>query len=225
MNRWFITGTDTEIGKTHVSCALVRHLASLGYTVAGLKPVASGCHRTPDGLRNEDALALMQAANTHWPYEVVNPVALEPAIAPHLAAQQAGIEIDPDAIARAVAGVSADFIVVEGVGGWCVPLVGGHMLADLARRLADEVILVVGMRLGCISHALLTARAIEQDGMRLRGWIANRIDPDMPVYGGNLETLESKLRAPLIATMDWAPQGGELDIRCMIPARPGGTQY
>ena len=225
MKRWFVTGTDTEIGKTHVSCALVRHLASLGHSVTGLKPVASGCHRTPDGLRNEDALALMEAANTPLPYEVVNPAALEPAVAPHLAAQQAGVVIDPDAIAAAVAGVTADFIVVEGVGGWCVPLGGGHMLADLARRLADEVILVVGMRLGCINHALLTARAIEQDGMRLRGWIANRIDPDMPMFAGNLDTLEKLLPVPLIATMDWAPRGGGLDIRDMIPASQGASQY
>jgi len=201
MRRWFITGTDTEIGKTYVACALVRQLAQEGYRVAALKPLASGCEGMPGGLRNSDALALMRAANVELPYDQVNPVALEPAIAPHIAARQAGVRIDPDAIAAATRQIDADCLVVEGVGGWCVPLGQGWMLADLAARMADAVILVVGLRLGCLNHALLSAHQIQGDGMPLAGWIANILDPDMTALRDNLETLDESLPAPRLGTM------------------------
>jgi dethiobiotin synthetase len=215
VKRWFITGTDTESGKTFVTCALARYLVRQGYRVAALKPVASGCVSTPRGLRNEDALALMNAVNVALPYEQVNPVALEPAIAPHIAARQAGREIDFDLIEAAAAGVDADYLLVEGAGGWCVPMGKGRLLADLAARIADEVILVVGMQLGCINHALLTAGQIGRDGMRLLGWVANCRDPAMASYAENLATLESMMAAPLLATLDWAPGGGELAVNCL----------
>jgi dethiobiotin synthetase len=213
MKRWFITGTDTEIGKTRVTCALIRHLAGQGYRVAGMKPVASGCQSTPKGPRNDDALALMRAANVILPYELVNPVALEPAIAPHIAAEQAGVAIDLDLISSIASEVRADYLLVEGVGGWCVPLGGGNMLADLVRRIADEVILVVGMRLGCINHALLSARQIERDGIPLRGWVANCIDPEMPASAENRQTLQSLMPVPLLATLPWARRGGEIIMK------------
>jgi dethiobiotin synthetase len=207
VKRWFITGTDTGIGKTHVACALARHLVNEGFRVAAMKPVASGCAPTPAGLRNDDALALMRAANVELPYGQVNPVALEPAIAPHIAAEQAGLAIDFERIEAAASTVDADYLLVEGVGGWCVPLGGGRMLAELARRLTDAVILVVGMRLGCINHALLTAAQIGNEGPPLLGWIANRVDPAMPAYPENLATLTAMMPAPLLATLDWTPAG------------------
>ena len=209
MKRWFITGTDTEIGKTWVACALVRHLVASGRSVAVMKPVASGCQRTPEGLRNEDALALMHASNLRQRYEEVNPVALEPAIAPHIAAQQAGVAIDPERLSAIARKQQADTLVVEGVGGWCVPLGDGLMLADLARALADEVVLVVGVRLGCINHALLTADRIQRDGFALMGWIANLLEPDMPALEENLSTLEARLPVPRLGTVAFGDKKGD----------------
>jgi len=203
MKRWFVTGTDTEIGKTVVACALIRHLAAAGYRVAGMKPVASGCERTPAGLRNADALGLMAASNVELPYETVNPFAYEPAIAPHIAAQRAGRPIDPDLVARLAGSVEADCLVIEGVGGWMVPIGHGRLLADLARATADGVIIVVGMRLGCINHALLTAAQVLRDGLDLKGWIANHVDPGMQAQAENLESLQALMPCPLLGTVRW----------------------
>jgi len=205
MKRLFITGTDTEIGKTYVARALIAQLVKEGHAVAGLKPIASGCVRTSQGLRNEDAVALMAAANVTLAYNVVNPYAFEPAIAPHIAAGDAGQTIDIQKITAAASTIEADYLVVEGVGGWCVPLGGGRLLAELARAIADEVILVVGMRLGCINHALLTASQVKRDDMPLTGWIANHVDPDMQVQAENLETLRSLMPAPLLGVLPWSP--------------------
>jgi dethiobiotin synthetase len=210
VKRWFITGTDTEIGKTYVSAALIRYLAGRGCRVAGMKPVASGCETTANGLRNEDALALMAAANVELPYEVVNPYAFEPAIAPHIAAQKAGRSIDIETIGTLAQSIEADYLVVEGVGGWCVPLDEGVLLAGMAKALADEVIIVVGMRLGCINHGLLTAAQVERDGMPLKGWIANHVDPDMQAQSENLATLKSLMPAPLLGVLPWSTSEGPL---------------
>jgi len=204
MKRWFITGTDTEIGKTYAACALIRHLAGQGFSVAAMKPVASGCQKTGAGLRNDDALNLMAAANVSVPYEVVNPFAYEPAIAPHIAAERAGQPIDVDKISALAQTIEADYLVIEGVGGWCVPLGGGRLLAELAKAVADEVIIVVGMRLGCINHALLTAAQVERDGLPLKGWIANHVDPDMQVQAENLETLQTLMQAQLLGVLPWS---------------------
>lgn len=203
MKRWFITGTDTEIGKTYVSSALIEHLVDKGHRVAGMKPVASGCVKTADGLRNEDALRLMAAANVELPYEVVNPYAFEPAIAPHIAAEKAGQEIDPALVSSRAESIEADYLIIEGVGGWCVPLGNGRMLVELARATADEVILVIGMRLGCINHGLLTAAQIERDGCILKGWIANHVDPDMQVQSENIKTLQALMPCPMLGSMPW----------------------
>ena len=206
MKRWFITGTDTEIGKTVVASALIRHLTGQGHRVAGMKPVASGCVSTSDGLRNEDALSLIAAANVDLPYELVNPYVFEPAIAPHIAAQEAGQSIDIDKIRLCADKIDADYLVIEGVGGWCVPLGNGFLLPELVGAIADEVILVVGMRLGCINHGLLTAGRILQDGMKLKGWIANYVDPDMQVQSENLETLQALMPCPLLGVLPWTNQ-------------------
>ncbi len=212
MKRWFVTGTDTGVGKTHAACALVRRIGRQGYRVAGLKPVASGCEDLGEGLRNEDALALMAAANVDLPYEQVNPYAFEPAIAPHLAAAQAGVRIDPGAIAGVVADVEADWLIVEGAGGWSVPLGEDLMFADLARVVCEEVILVVGLRLGCINHALLSAEQVARDGFRLAGWVANTLDPGMPMLRENIRAIRSRLAAPLLGVLPW-DRGGTAPVQ------------
>lgn len=205
MRRWFITGTDTGVGKTHAVCHLIRESAAAGQRVAGMKPIASGCVRTKDGLRNEDAEAMMAAANVTLDYDRVNPYAFEPAIAPHIAAEQAGTFIDPERIAQTADAIEADELFIEGAGGWCVPIGDGRLLPDLVRPLTDQVILVVGLKLGCINHALLAERQIERDGFRLVGWIANTLDPEMPVLQENIDSLRASLAAPLLKTLPWEP--------------------
>jgi dethiobiotin synthetase len=172
----FITGTDTEVGKTVVATALVRAFVSRGLRVAAMKPVASGSQRTPQGLRNEDALALMAASNVAAPYERINPYCFEPAISPHIAAEEASIAIDLAHIQRNFADLAAapaDYVIVEGAGGWLAPIGSRTTMKDLANALDLPVVLVVGVRLGCINHALLTKLAIESHGARFAGWIAN----------------------------------------------------
>lgn len=203
MNGWFITGTDTDCGKTLVATALVHRLRREGRSVAVMKPVASGCHSTGHGLRNDDALSLMAASGLGHDYQRVNPYAFAPPIAPHVAAAQAGVRIDRDrlvGIASALA-EEADALVVEGAGGWRVPLGDDWDMADLALALELPVILVVGMRLGCLNHALLSAEAITRDGCRLAGWVANGIDPAMSVPADNLATLQRRLGAPCLGVI------------------------
>ena len=203
MRRWFITGTDTEIGKTRVASVLICHLVAAGHRVAGMKPVASGCENTDAGLRNDDALKLIAASNVDLPYETVNPFAFAPAIAPHIAAREAGEVIDVSRISALANTIKADYLIIEGVGGWCVPLGKDSMLAELAEATAEEVIIVVGLRLGCINHALLTAAQVNRDGMKIKGWIANHVDPEMHFQSENIATLQALMPCPLLATLPW----------------------
>ena len=197
---WFVAGTDTEIGKTFVACALLHALRDQGYSAIGMKPVAAG---TDLNGRNDDVEALIAAASVEAPRELVNPYLFAPAIAPHIAALEADRPIDLERIAQSFAALRplADAIVVEGVGGFCVPLGPQVDAADLAQRLALPVILVVGMRLGCINHALLSAQAIAARGLTLAGWVANRIDPQMARFDENLASLEARLTAPLLGVI------------------------
>ncbi len=206
----FITGTDTGVGKTLVACALLRRLHAEGQSAAGFKPVAAGARRTPQGLRNEDAEALLAESAPGLRYEEVNPYCLEPAVAPHLAARAAGIAIDRAALdgAHGHLAQSHDWVVVEGAGGWRVPLNTRHDFADWVEQRGWPVLLVVGMRLGCINHALLSAEAIRRR-TRLAGWVANLLPPVMPELAGNLETLRASLLAPLIGVV---PTGADLPI-------------
>ena len=199
----FIAGTDTGVGKTFFSCALLHALRDEGLRALGMKPVASGCERTPQGLRNEDALALIAASDPQPNYAMCNPYAFEPAIAPHLAAVDANIDIDFSRIESAHAHLAAraDCVVVEGVGGWRVPLSDSLEAADIPRRLNLPVILVVGLRLGCINHARLSARAILDDGCELLGWIGNAIDPAMERRQDNIKTLRRLLPAPFLGVL------------------------
>ncbi|MEH6586951.1 MAG: dethiobiotin synthase [Halioglobus sp.] len=195
---YFVTGTDTEVGKTAVSCALLQAAADQGMSTAAVKPVAAGCDERG---HNEDALQLMASMTAELDYAQVNPVALEPAIAPHLAAAQAGKNIQASRLAGLCRGVmmsGADFVLIEGAGGWRVPISSRETLADLAKQLQVGVILVVGMRLGCINHALLTAEAVRRDGLRLAGWVANEPGERMTCYAENLDTLQRLLPAPFL---------------------------
>lgn len=195
---FFVTGTDTEIGKTTIAAGLLHAARLAGLSTAAAKPVASGCVLTADGLRNDDALALLGECSLTLRYDEVNPQAFEPAIAPHLAAREAGVLLDVAALQRPVQAIldkCADFTLVEGAGGWRVPLAGQATLSDLAIALKLPVILVVGVRLGCINHALLTAEAILRDGLSLAGWVANVVDPHTSRLEDNLATLAQRLPA------------------------------
>jgi dethiobiotin synthetase len=195
---WFVTGTDTGVGKTAISCALLVAAREAGLKTAAIKPVAAG---SDEAGHNEDALQLMECMTEPLEYEQVNPVALTAAIAPHIAAQQEDRTLKVSQLAGLCRGVmsgEADFVLIEGAGGWRVPINARETLADLAVQLQVGVILVVGMRLGCINHALLTAEAIARDGLKLVGWIANQPEEAMPCYQENLETLQRLLRAPLL---------------------------
>lgn len=193
---FFVTGTDTEVGKTWVSCRLLERAREAGLSCYGLKPVAAGCEETAEGWRNDDALQLMAASSVTLPYELVNPVALKAPVAPHIAAQQEGKVITLSRLVGYVRGAlnahKADLILIEGAGGWRVPLNDREMLSGLASELELPVIQVVGMKLGCINHALLTAEAIQKDGLRYAGTMANCLG-QMEVQEENLLTLRQHL--------------------------------
>lgn len=219
---YFITGTDTGVGKTLVAGAMLLAAARMGKRTVGLKPIASGAQHTAAGLRNEDALALVAAMSEQLAYEEVNPVVLQPAIAPHLALREAGISLDVDRLHQLCApalGHDTDFLVVEGAGGWRVPLNEQQTLADFACRLQLPVVLVVGMRLGCINHALLSAQAIRSDGLKLAGWVANQIDADQPHAEQNFQTLESWLQAPCIGRIPFLRNASHAEVAAMLDLR------
>jgi dethiobiotin synthetase len=206
---WFITGTDTGVGKTRIACLLLEALAREGRRAVGMKPVASGCRETTTGLRSEDAERLLAVCGVAADYAEVNPYAFAPAIAPHLAAQESGVEIRNKKILESFQRLrqKAPWIVVEGIGGWMVPLGGQLTMADVARAMRLPVILVVGLRLGCLNHALLTASAIQREGVPLAGWIANQIDPVMTHVDENIATLNERIEAPLLARFPYGSPG------------------
>jgi len=203
----FVTGTDTGIGKTLASCALLHALRGRGLRAAGMKPVASGCERIDGEWKNADALALQRAGAFAAEYADINPFVLPLPLAPELAARDTGIEVglQPILDAHARLAAQADAVVVEGVGGWAAPLSASLMQADLVRALQLPVVLVVGLRLGCLNHALLSARAIAADGCRLIGWIANAIDPGMDAVEDNIAMLAARLQAPCWGVLPHMP--------------------
>ncbi len=206
---FFVTGTDTEVGKTTIAAGLLAAANRRGLSTAAIKPIASGCERTPDGLRNGDALLLQRTMSLPLAYDEINPIALEPAIAPHLAAELAGVRVNVMQLAGICRGVlmqRADFTLIEGAGGWRVPLNAREFLSQLPKALNLPVIMVVGMRLGCINHALLTAEAIARDGLTLVGWVANSLSPDMPQLTENIATIKNCLRAPCLGEVPYLPQ-------------------
>jgi dethiobiotin synthetase len=218
---YFVTGTSTGVGKTLVSCALLHAFALRGKTAVGMKPVASG---RGDGC-GTDVELLAAASTVTAPRELINPYALIQPIAPHIAAQQAGIEIDVDTIHKSWLKLKtiADVVIVEGIGGFLVPLNDHQDGGDMARALGLPVVLVVGMQLGCLNHALLTARAVRATGLVLAGWVANRIDPQMAAVDENVLALEQRLDCPLMAvlpfesTADPKKLSALLDVSEMAP--------
>jgi dethiobiotin synthetase len=201
----FITGTDTGVGKTVVACALVRALRAQGARVAVMKPVASGALETPDGLRNADALALMEAAggDAEAVYQDVNPYCFEPPVSPHIAAKEAGIDVDTNLIRQKYDALAArsDWVVVEGAGGWFAPINAHQTMADLAWALSIPALMVVGLRLGCLNHAQLTRLGVEAQGVTLLGWVASGVDPQMDRSEENLAALERLLGEPPLAVI------------------------
>ena len=221
VDRLFVTGTDTGVGKTVVSAALLHAFRAHGRRAVGMKPVASGCERAPEGWRNEDALALQAASDPRPPYDDVNPYALPAPLAPEIAARDAGVDVQLGVLVSAFERLHplADMVLVEGVGGWAAPLTATLDQRHLVQELRLPVVLVVGMRLGCINHARLSARAIQEDGARLVGWIANEVDPAMARRDENVALRSARMpvpcwgRLPHVADID----AGQLSRHIAIP--------
>ncbi|MFT2090654.1 dethiobiotin synthase [Paraglaciecola sp. 2405UD69-4] len=206
---FFVTGTDTEVGKTFISAALLQGLADKHYKTAAYKPIAAGCSMIKAGLRNQDALTLLGCSTLELSYKEVNPIAYEPPIAPHLAAAAIGASISLELVNEGLIHLldkKPDVLLVEGAGGWRLPL---GLDSDSKPRYLSEfvvennlaVILVVGMRLGCLNHAVLTAESIQQDGLNIAGWVANLIDPDMPMLNENINSLKTLINAPFLGAV------------------------
>lgn len=205
---FFITGTDTDVGKTVASTQLIRGFCHAGYKTVGMKSAASGCVPSGDILINSDVEAHRAASNIDAPLQLISPYRFAPAISPHLAAREVGITIDVPHLIDCAQQLSllADVLVIEGAGGWYAPLSETQMIADLALALNAPVIVVVGMRLGCLNHALLTIEAIMQRGLVVAGWIANGIDPQFSHYAENLAYLQQRIAAPLLAELAYADE-------------------
>lgn len=203
MSGLFIAGTDTGVGKTLVAKALIQRGVAAGKRVAAMKPISAGCVQTPEGWLNDDVAQLRAASNVSLPLALMNPYAFELPVAPHLAAQQAGIEIDLARIESAYREIEfqSDEVIVEGVGGLLVPINANQTAADIVLRLNLPVILVVGMRLGCLNHALLTVEAMARRGIKLEAWVANQIDPTMREFEANLASLKERISAPLLCVL------------------------
>lgn len=211
---YFITGTDTDVGKTYIASALVQHFCQQGLQAAGMKPVAAGAELVDGRLLNSDVTELIKAGNVDADLALINPYVFAPAIAPHIAAEQAGIRVLLDNIKQSfdVLQTKADVVVVEGAGGFRVPINRQETMADLAVKLNLPIILVVGVRLGCINHALMTAGSIRAAGLNLVGWVANRIDPNMPAIEENIATLKALIKAPCIADVAWGEEPQFIDF-------------
>ncbi|MFT6269211.1 MAG: dethiobiotin synthetase [Alphaproteobacteria bacterium] len=207
MRTYFVSGTDTDVGKTVASVLLLKSLTKISERTLGIKPISAGCEITPFGLRNEDALKLQAASGIKVDYETINPIAYAPFIAPHIAAQQQGDSLTlgqlQDCLDKARM-LKPKWLLVEGAGGWRLPLNNeGLFYSDFALQNHCKVILVVGMKLGCLNHAVLTHEAVVSDGLTCVGWVANQLSDDMPCYAENLDTLRALLPCPLIAEIPY----------------------
>ena len=218
---FFITGTDTDCGKTLVTLALMERLKGLGGRVAGMKPVAAGARPTPQGLRNADAEAILAHGSHPFPYELINPCCFQTPAAPHLLPKLEGRPMALDAVWRAAESLrkTCDHLVVEGAGGWRVPLTDDLDMAGLCRHLQMPAILVVGLKLGCLNHALLSAEAIAATGVPLAGWIATSLAPQMELEAENLQTLQERIQAPFLGHLPWQnrPDPVKLAGRLRLP--------
>lgn len=215
---WFVVGTDTEIGKTFVTCALLHTARRAGHRALGMKPIAAGAELIGDEWLNEDAARLRAAGSFDPGLARLNPICLREAIAPHIAAEHEGMALEPEPLLAAFDTLrqQADVVLVEGVGGFRVPLGPDHDTADLAVAFGLPVILVVGLRLGCINHALLTAEAIAARGLPLAGWIANQVDPHMRRVDENVAALSARLEAPLLGRIDFRPDADPAQVTGLL---------
>lgn len=209
--RYFVTGTDTEVGKTVASCALLQAARSLGYRTAGYKPVASGSEMTPEGLRNSDALALQRNSGLALEYAAVNPYTFAEPTSPHIISADEGKPIRADVLSDGLRALDAqaEWLLVEGAGGWFTPLAEDYTFADWVQRERLPVILIVGVKLGCINHAMLTAQAVEQAGLLLAGWVANDVTPPGKRHPEYMATLQRVIPAPLLGEIPWLAAGAE----------------
>lgn len=205
MSAYFVTGTDTGVGKTWITLALMQKFRDQGKTVVGMKPVASGCSPSKAGLRNDDALQIMQQSSQGLDYAIVNPYAFEETIAPHIAAARAGVQVDIEKIAQHFISLrqSSEYIFVEGVGGWSVPLGVDLMLSDLVKHLDIPVILVVGLRLGCINHTLSSVAVMQAEGIILKAWVANCIDPNYEECEETVKAIQDRINKPLLGIIPY----------------------
>ena len=219
MAHYFITGTDTGVGKTFVTCAFLQTLKQLGVDAIGMKPVAAGGEMSPDGLLNDDVEALRSASGVALTSDDLCCYLLPEPVAPHIAALHEEIEIDLDVIRQRFDQLAelADVVLVEGVGGFLVPLGDSITTADLAVDLDLPVIMVVGMRLGCLNHALFTQEAITARRLTLAGWVANQIDPNMSEFEANVDALEERIRAPLLGVIEWQKNGDTKELDLELP--------
>jgi dethiobiotin synthetase len=192
---FFVTGTDTDVGKTYVACKLIKDYVAQGYKVVGMKPVAAGCEFVDGKWVNDDVLKIEAASNVKAPRELINPYSFKEAIAPHIAAELAGVEIEIEVIKQAFDALTtvADIVIVEGAGGFLVPINDNETMADLAIALNIPIIVTVGMKLGCINHTLMTVEAIKVRQLVLHGWVANQIDQNMQFYNENIATVAKKI--------------------------------
>jgi len=215
MKQFFITGTDTDAGKTHVTSLLLKLLAQHKKNAIGFKPLAAGCEMAFDQLVNADALMLMESATVSAKYDVINPFAFAPPIAPHIAAEQVGVTITLDKLSSAYTTLKqqgAEYLLTEGAGGWALPINDTHYLYDWVKAEQLTVILVVGMKLGCLNHALLTAAHMQSLGINCVGWVANQVDPTMDQYQANLDSLKARLPFPILAICPYSEQTPKLQI-------------
>jgi dethiobiotin synthetase len=205
---FFVTGTDTDVGKTQIAAALIHLANTQGMSTIGLKPVAAGCEKTALGLRNQDALLLQSVASVKLPYEQINPIAFADPVSPHIAAQKEKRILSADRLAGFCRSAfrMADFTLIEGAGGWRVPINPSQTMADLVRLMQLPVILVVGMRLGCLNHALLTVEAIRQDGLPFVAWVANCVDANMCALDENIQTLQQRISVPCLGVVPFMDQ-------------------
>ncbi|MFQ2243256.1 dethiobiotin synthase [Aeromonas enteropelogenes] len=223
MKSFFITGTDTDVGKTLVARTLLREFSAQGIRCAGYKPVSAGCARTPDGLRNLDAVLLQEAASLALPYDLVNPFAYEPPIAPHIAASEVCQPIDMQGISeglRKIEQAGAELTVVEGAGGWYLPLDRQHLMSDWVKQENMAVIMVVGAKLGCLNHALLTFAAIRNDNLPVAGWVINRLHGAMSHYQENLDTLRGLIPAPFLGEIPFVNNPLEANLQGRLDISP-----
>ena len=226
INAIFIAGTDTDVGKTVASKAILQALAARGLSTIGYKPVAAGCEQTEEGMRNSDALHLLQAATVKMPYEAINPYPLALPASPHIAAKHEQVTIDTILLSEKLLKLQshADVVLVEGAGGWRVPISDKESLSSWVQTEQLAVILVVGIKLGCLSHALLTAESIRADGLKIVGWVANRVNPGTEHYADIIQLLENRMDAPKLGEIPYMPRIKCRDLDKYIDLSPLFTE-